>query len=397
MLRIAAVVTAVTGGLTLSEVGASFADLPLASPLLGALLLILHADDDAVPRPWRHAAAGALAGLATGLKLTNFVFAVALAAAILVRPPGGVRTRIIRFGTGGVAGFLLGTGWWSAYLWRQYGNPFFPMFNRVFHAPDATAMNFVDPTYRLHGIWQAVSLPWRWAMGESYGAEVPFRDVRVAVAGLLILALAAVLARAGLQRLDAPVRWPLLRAVAFLVAAYGLWCAVFGIARYAIVLEITAGLLAVVLAAALAPGTRAVAFGVAAMAIAWTVPGDWGHRPWSAAYQGPNWPDTLARPAVFILADTRLSYLAAYAPANSVFYGWLTALMPPGGHLLAAMKDKILHPGPGGAWVVTHGPLADKGQIWELASIEVAPGPACLPLEPLGWDGIMACRLVPVP
>jgi hypothetical protein len=398
LLRVAALVTAVTGGLTLSEVGASFADLPLAAPLLAALLLILQADADGVRHPlWRHAAAGMLAGLATGLKLTNVVFAVALAAAILVRPSRGLLARITRFGAGGVAGFLLGTGWWSLFLWRRYGNPFFPMFNTIFHAPDAVQWNFVDPSFRPQSLWDAVGIPWHWAAGEHVGAEVAFRDMRLALAGLMILVFMVLLASTGLTRLGATLRGKLIQAVAFLAVAFALWCAVFGIARYAIVLEVMAGLLAVPLASALAPAARLAVIGLAAVTIAWTIPGDWEHRPWDVAYQGPEWPAALARPGVFVLADTRLSYLAAYAPGKSLFFGLLTELMPPGGHLLAAMQGKILHPGPGGAWLVMHAPLQDKGKLWELASIGVAPGPDCVALAPLGWDGVTACRLVAAP
>jgi hypothetical protein len=390
-VRVLAVAMAATGGLTLSEVGTSFCDLLLSAPLLAALLLVLPADRAGRP-VLRLSVAGVLAGVVTGLKLTNGVFAIGLAAAILVRPARGLLARLAGFGAGGLAGLLVGTGWWCLYLWRRFGNPVFPLLNNLFHSPDAIAWDFVDPTYQPHSLWDAASVPWRWAIGGHPGAEVAFRDGRVALAWLLIAA--AVAAR----------RWSggtaLLRAILFFAVSFVLWSALFGIARYAIPLEILAGLLIVALAYhRLAPG-RASGFGLvvlSAAVILWTSPGEWGHRPWKGAFRGPHWPAPLANPAIFVLPEHRFSYLAAYAPAASLFYGLQPSLLPPGGHFLDAMRDTILHPGAGGAWVLTHdAPLPAEG-LAELASLGVSPSADCVDVAALGWDGIKACRLVAPP
>ncbi len=396
--RVLALATAVTGGLTLSEVGTSFGDLLLATPLLGALLLILQADREGAARPiLRHGVAGVLAGIVTGLKLTNGVFALGLGVAILIRPSRALAGRVASFGVGGVAGLLAGTGWWSLYLWRRFGNPTFPLLNAFFRSPDAIVWNFVDPTYQPHSLWDAAIVPWRWAMGQPVGAEIAFRDPRVAVALALIAACVVMLGLGRLERFDRSLRWPLIRSAAFFVVSFALWSGLFGIARYAIPLEIFAGLLAVALAVAILPASRFAALPLSVVMLLWTMPGEWGHRPWRAAFHGPHFPGALSRPATFVLADTRLSYLASYAPAASLFYGPLPALLPPGGHFLAAMTDKILHPGPGGAWVLTHGSPPTAEQRAHFASIGMAPGADCVTLDTLGWDGITACRLVAVP
>jgi hypothetical protein len=396
--RVLAVVTAVTGGLTLSEVGTSFGDLLLATPLLGALLLILQADRDGAARPGlRYGAAGVLAGIVTGLKLTNGVFALGLVAAILARPSRALFGRVVNFGAGGVVGLLIGTGWWSLYLWQRFGNPTFPLLNAYFRSPDAIAWNFVDPTYLPHSIWDAVSVPLHWALGKPVGSEVAFRDARVALAFLLIAGAGVALAIGRLERLDRDVRWALIRSAVFFTVSFALWSALFRIARYAIPLEIFAGLMVVALAVALLPMARFAVIPLSLATLLWTVPGEWGHRPWRTAFNGPHFPESLSRPAVFVLSEPRLSYLASYAPAASVFYGPLPALMPPGGHFVAAMTDKIRNPGPGGAWVVTHGrpPTADEQAM--LAGIGVARSADCVTVDTLGWDGITACRLAPLP
>jgi hypothetical protein len=391
LARVVALVTAVTGALTLSEVGTSFADLLLAIPLLAALLLILRTDESghAVAS---HAAAGVLGGIATGLKLTNGVFAIGLAVAILIRPRPRFAGRLLGFGVGGAAGLLIGTGWWCLYLWRRFGNPIFPLMNHVFRSPDAWDWNFMDPTFQPHSLWQAISVPFQWVIGQHAGAEAAFRDARVAVAIVLI----AILIAASMRRGAVPT--PLVRAATFFVVSLALWLGLFGIARYAIPLEILGGLLIVAITRLLVP-IRAAAPTVLALGgaiILWTVPAEWGHRPWADAYAGPNWPDPLRDPGAFVLADTRLSFLAPYAPAASRFFGPLPGLLPPGGHLLPEVTEGVLHPGPAGAWVVMHAPAPTDPQIEELARIGVKVDPACGPLQSLGWGGITACRLAPL-
>ena len=77
-----AVVIAAFGPMTLSEVGTSFSDVLLALPVIGGFLLILSADR----LPARYLLAGLLIGAAVGLKLTNIVYAIGAAAALLAAP-----------------------------------------------------------------------------------------------------------------------------------------------------------------------------------------------------------------------------------------------------------------------------------------------------------------------
>ena len=77
----ASILIAAVGPMTLSEVGTSFSDILTALPILAGCILILSADGS---RHGRYVLAGLLIGAAVGLKLTNVVYALGAAAAVLV-------------------------------------------------------------------------------------------------------------------------------------------------------------------------------------------------------------------------------------------------------------------------------------------------------------------------
>ena len=76
----ASILIAAVGPMTLSEVGTSFSDILTALPILAGCILILSADGS---HHGRYVLAGLLIGAAVGLKLTNVVYALGAAAAVL--------------------------------------------------------------------------------------------------------------------------------------------------------------------------------------------------------------------------------------------------------------------------------------------------------------------------
>lgn len=115
----------------LSELGNTMGDNSTAPLVLGALALCLPGER------WRAArvlGAGALLGLAVGLKLTNATYAVALGLAVLAAP------RPWRERLGAAAGltaatalaFALVAGPWLYRIWNEFGNPLFPQYNAWF-------------------------------------------------------------------------------------------------------------------------------------------------------------------------------------------------------------------------------------------------------------------------
>ena len=318
----AAVAIAASGPMTLSEVGTSFSDVLLALPVIGGFLLILAADR---PPALHYLLAGSLIGAAVGLKLTNIVYAIGAAAALLAaaRPLQASALLVL----GGIVGAALTGGEWCLITWRDTGNPIFPLFNAVFQSREVAAINLMDAQFMPRSVLDALAYPFYWLIGDHRGAEHPFRDARFAVVTvLLVLGLVARIMRdrAILTRRD--IQLVMLFAVSYLA-----WLGLFSIQRYAVVLEMLCGPLIVVLLLRLAAITKpalpatssapptALLITVAAAIALWSQPADWWHRPWSEAYR-PEIADELRQPATYFILGKPLAYIAPQLPPQSRFY-----------------------------------------------------------------------------
>ena len=346
----AAVLLAACGPMTLSEVGASFSDILTSIPSLVALALILAEER---PRPWRYLAAGLLLGLTVGIKLTNIVFALGIAAMALAAVQPAIA--MICLAIGGAIGSALTGGAWSWMLWREFGNPFFPLVNSFFPSSEMKPVTLLDRQFIPRSFWDGVSYPFRWVIGDYRSSELPFRDARFALAIVLLpLAIAASFktAAARLTRRD-------LQLVIFFGVSLGIWLTLFSIQRYIVLLELLCGPIIVLLltriAEAFAPSRRAISsitiFAIAALAAAWTQPTDWWRRPWSNSY-APQISPRLAQPATYFLLDKPLSFMAPHLPPGSRFAMLADQALPilPGGRFDRRIRDGLNNPLPGGAW-----------------------------------------------
>ena len=116
-----------------ATVGTSFLDPLLTVPMLGGVLLL--AGEGEAGMTGRVACAGFLFGAAAALKYSNATFALAAAMLALSQPCRGVVTRVralFVFSAGGALGFALLGGATFVHLYREYGNPVFPLLNAWF-------------------------------------------------------------------------------------------------------------------------------------------------------------------------------------------------------------------------------------------------------------------------
>jgi len=124
--------------------GNTMGDNASAVPLLFGLVAALRWR--ASRRPAWLLGAGLLLGLSVSLKLTNATSAVALGLALMLTA-GGWRSAprvLLALTLAGLAGFMLGGGWWFVKVWQQFGNPFFPQFGRWFANPLAGGGGVAD-------------------------------------------------------------------------------------------------------------------------------------------------------------------------------------------------------------------------------------------------------------
>ena len=390
----AAILIAAVGPMTLSEVGTSFSDILTALPILAGGVLILSANES---DRGRYLLAGLLIGAAVGLKLTNAVYAIGAAAAVLAASRPLKATFFL--GIGGAVGALATGGAWGLMLWREMGNPIFPLFNAVFQSPELVPMNIMDWQFLPRGILDGLAYPFYWLVGDNRSSEYPFRDARFAVATVLTV---LGIGRGLVTRTDIFTRRDT-QYLLFFGVSYAAWLAVFSIQRYAIVLELLCAPLIVLLIARVFASPRITplrlnaAMVVVALATAlWSQPGDWFRRPWSNAYN-PAISKSLARPANYLLLDKPLAYIASRLPAQSRFYQIADIALPimPDGRFDRRIRAALQDPPPGGTWGLHTSDKPIRAPLLERYGLQLDASRACVEIEG-AWLGtaIEACPLV---
>ena len=396
----AAILIAAVGPMTLSEVGTSFSDILTALPILAGCVLILSADRS---HHGRYVLAGLLIGAAVGLKLTNAVYALGAAAAVLAASRPLKATLCL--GVGGAVGALATGGAWGLMLWREMGNPIFPLFNAVFQSRELVPMNIMDWQFLPRGMLDALAYPFYWLVGDNRSSEYPFRDARFAVATVLIV---LGIGRSLITRIDIFTRRDT-QFLLFFAVSYAAWLAVFSIQRYAIVLELLCAPLIVLLIArcmAGAPGPaslrasparlNAVMLAVALAIALWSQPGDWFRRPWSNPFN-PAISKSLAQPALYFLLDKPLAYIAPLLPPQSRFYQIADIALPimPDGKFDRRIRTALQDLPPGGAWGLHTSGKPIREPLLERYGLRIDASRACVEIEG-AWLGtaIVACPLL---
>lgn len=245
---ICAALIGATGTMAVSQVGSTTNEIQLAVLVLLGIYVLMRAS------PLRDNAfclrsaflAGLLCGLATGLKPTAMVYPPALALALLVTL--GIRTRLAWqattiFAAGAAVAFLVAYGPWGLHLYRETGNPTFPLFNQLFHSSLTAASEGTDGRFRPHTVLHWLFYPFFWIKKQrNIVTEAAFADPRYALAMVALLAIGA--ARLFRRSPDTQPQDRGLRLLAvFTSVSYVLWLATFSILRYAIPIEALTGLL----------------------------------------------------------------------------------------------------------------------------------------------------------
>jgi hypothetical protein len=395
----AAILLAACGPMTLSEVGTSFSDILTSIPIIAGLALLLARDD---PRPMRYVLVGALIGLAVGFKLTNIVYALGLAMAGLAaaRPLMAMSCLAV----GGAIGSVIAGGTWSLMLWREFGNPFFPLFNSFFPSPEMQQLSILDRQFIPRSFLDGLAYPFYWLVGDFRSSERPFRDARFALLAVLMLIAIGARLRAATVRLTRRD----LQLLIFLTVSFAAWLALFAIQRYAVTLELLCAPAIVLLLVRISSSNGAGAppraldmrssiaiLAIAAISAAWTQPGDWGRRPWSNPYR-PAIPAQLSQPATYFLLDKPLSFLAPLLPAGSRFYTIIDQALPikPGGVFDRRIRAGLHDPLPGGMWGVHVSDRQSPANNLADYGLMVDASKACLEIEgPYPVSTVVVCPL----
>jgi hypothetical protein len=404
--------------LFLGIIGATDADPVVSIPVLGSLCAVCWAlSGGASPSAQyrAYALSGLLLGMAAGLKMTSFVYALGMGVTLVVLWPA-LRMNVPRFlwfAAGGVAGFLATGGYWSWLLWSRYGNPTFPYWNRQFRSPWAEPSSYRDIRFLPQSFEDALSYPFQWFVGLHPSSEGPFRDARYAFLSVLIPLVAAVLLGQWLARrwmrsepeadarrlADGPHLWFLLT---FFVVSYATWMKVFSIQRYLLPLGLLTGLLLLLTLDRLMPDrvSKLSAFVLLAVfsvswmrleAQDWRVPyGDsWFGVELSAEIQAPG---TL----IIMLGEGPMGYLVPYLPESARVIRLTPSMMPElETKLVQRARERIAqHSGPSRS--LASGSLAEA-DFYRLSRFGLAlDGEDCTRFRS-AVDQFTTCRLVRLP
>ena len=177
----------------LGTLGGAFLDPVTMVLVFGGILLLCEAlDRTSTVLPLF---AGTLLGIAAGIKLTNLIFIAGAGVATVVASRQwsmGWRTGAC-FGIGAACGALLSGGWWSLQLYREFGNPFFPLFNDIFGSPDFPAVKLQLARFKPASIADALAFPFdmassrMWVYAENGAADIRF--ALLIVFGLLLVVI----------------------------------------------------------------------------------------------------------------------------------------------------------------------------------------------------------------
>lgn len=401
----------VSGSMTWSEIGTTFGDIPVAILVLSGLavpLSLLPRRDDISDAGWIRTMllAGFLIGTAAGLKPTACIFAPGAMLGLTLAAGGPRRACFgaVIFCCGWAAGFTLWYGWWGLMLYRRFGNPIFPMFNRFFNSPWVPTANMTDNRFFPRDALQSLFYPFFWLRGRPFVvAEVDIRDPRFALAYVAVAALTAAAVVRRVQSIGArasAILQPTSLAVGiFVVVSFIVWEAMFSVLRYALPLEALTGIIIVYgLRIAVSRGlldqrlagrlSVVCAVMLAALVAVSSRPG-WGRLKHYGAkvydIHAPAIPDD----ATIVIADTPIGFAAPFLRGKDVTFVGIVAVPTPG-RLSDEIRRRVRDAAT--ALVLVDKPPASYGTLLRSYGPEIAPG-TCQAVRNVFYPDLALCGL----
>lgn len=275
---------------------------------------------------------GLLVGLGTGLKLTNGVYAFAMAGVLLLCSLD-IRSRLASsfgFSCAVLIGFGLAAGHWHYQMWQTWGNPLFPQFSSIFPNPITPSVGVVDTVWTPKSLTDTLLWPILFSIDSSRVGQLPIRQVIWAVAYISFIAWAATsVARrfsGGSIRYESMPRAT--RAlIVFVVLGYVLWMILFSIYRYIVPIELLLPLFIFLVIYGLFEFRKARRISLILIAVSTAVvlaggATTWGHEGWATPPFRADLPplDDPGRTTVVIpMPDPPMGWMAATFPPSVAF------------------------------------------------------------------------------
>ena len=331
----------------LSETGTSFGDNVISLLVLSAIWLIISQIDRIKEARLLGiviaGVAGLPAGAAFGLKQPFAVYSVGLFAAFWGLPVSMKRRFELSFffGLGVLGGVVLTGGFWMVEMWRRFGNPLFPYFNLYFQSPWGASESYRDVRFIPTDLLSFFIFPLQTIWNPLKVGEVPFRDLRIPILYLLLIALFAkkVVSLFHRTAADRDIEMIAIRRFILIsiIISYTLWMKIFAIGRYMIVCDFMAPLIIFVVLGMLVRSKRRhkwFSISIFILIIVTLQPGNWSRRPWSSDYFGVQVPliDKPADTIVVAVGHDPMSYLVPFFPPQVRFLRIQSYMTGPSSH-----------------------------------------------------------------
>ena len=174
-------VGALFGPMFLSEVGTTINNYVGGILILLAALLLFRKD-------FSHRSyfvSGVILGIACGFKLTNVVFALGWFAAIVVIETTYAFRPLIYSGLGAILAYIPTGCAWSLFLYKLFGNPLFPLYNRIFKSDFYAHVPMLDERFQPKSFLGALQYFPKIALDEHPTGELQFVDLRFLIAAIV--------------------------------------------------------------------------------------------------------------------------------------------------------------------------------------------------------------------
>ena len=327
MPAIPAIVLCLLAPIWWAELGTSFTESWIAPIIIYGVYFLLSAHKGSVLSMTRIATAGVLFGLATGLKMTNGLFAISgfLMLAVL-QYRSGFRVSLLTgvyFLAGCGVGFLL-TAWWNWYLWSAWGSPVFPYYNAIFKSEFWAFTNWRNPSYATESIksfQEFLTFIVQAAFGTGRMTGLIFADARFLFVTMLVPA--AILCKPAMR-----MNRQLMAFLLFMASSFLLWLFMFSIHRYLLPFTLLLGLLIWVLVVRIVERDwlrKSLMIGLILCAGLLIKVPSWGHVPMTMGEKNPfqiEMDEQLyTTPARYVMVNDAISYILPSFHPDSKFYG----------------------------------------------------------------------------
>ncbi|CNH04015.1 phosphoglycerol transferase I [Yersinia aldovae] len=337
--HILAFLLCVISPLWLSELGTTFSSSWTAPLVIWSMAILIRDFSNQYIFRCRLIFAGIMLGFATGLKLTNMIFAVSATITLIYLLSHNKHSLSIRkfllFAMGGILGFLL-TAWWNVYLWYEWGNPIFPLYNATFQSPYYDLVNFRDMRWKFNSFSEFINFLGDSALGTSKTSEIEFSDFR-------FLSIFVLIPISLLFRMNGKFTKKTIAVVIFIISSFSLWALMFAYQRYLIPIELLFGVLIFILVLRIFKSELMrilVLLLLFISSVSLIIIPDWGHtKPSndSGNLFSTHIPQKLSfTPAKYIIIGVPMSYILPSLHKDSLFYGVNTS-----GQINKIIQEKI--------------------------------------------------------